>query len=442
MKQLTSLDLSFNRIAKLPDSMGKLSKLSVLIIGNNDITYFPDSFRNLKELLYIHASFNKISYIPEFFIDLNLEHLDLGYNNITKLPIYLFQLPITCRLYLRNNKINEQLVSENKSKRIISGFPEDEVVSTNNINSFTPNFLSVYKRKKFLTNYFMLDLKCDTPIVESLLFNYKHKFHDCRENTLNHYNVWFYTKRGLLLPSEMDGSNNNMNVRRIINSMEDEHKNEFYIILFLINVFVCCISPRLMFFPMLYLIATESFLSLLYFVRIYKYNNDKSITEYISEYVYSIKFDGELFELRDSKLMNIFVIISRYLNMRITHLHYMIIEFGMVKLMLNIIEFLFNFDIYIIKFASEIILLEISMNFVKLILILINQHYSLKIDMKKDCEFCLYHTKKKRNTIIKNGMRYFGLQFFILLTSLFIIKMLLLIYHSIDITIDVNVTIN
>lgn len=61
---LTSLDLSFNRISCLPDEIGGLSLLTILLLNNNKLVELP-SLGRLKKLEILHLQNNLLSWVPE-----------------------------------------------------------------------------------------------------------------------------------------------------------------------------------------------------------------------------------------------------------------------------------------------------------------------------------------------------------------------------------------
>ena len=77
----------FNQINSLPASFGDLDALNFLRIGSNSITELPASFTDLAAIELLFLNNNQINNLPEDFGNLEtIDILELGGNNITELP--------------------------------------------------------------------------------------------------------------------------------------------------------------------------------------------------------------------------------------------------------------------------------------------------------------------------------------------------------------------
>jgi hypothetical protein len=127
---LTSLDLSFNQLDSLPQSIGVLTTLLELKLSNNKINSISREIGFLDGLSYLDLSHNNISELPEEFSNLaalqslylnnnqlttqgcifgglfSLKTVDLSNNQLTQIPDLTF-LPSLCKLYLNNNRLTE-----------------------------------------------------------------------------------------------------------------------------------------------------------------------------------------------------------------------------------------------------------------------------------------------------------------------------------------------
>ncbi len=97
-----ALDLSHNKLIKLPDNIGKLSRLSKINLSHNKLIELPDSIGNLSQLTAIDLSYNKLTELPVSIGNLlQLTHIDLSFNKLTILPASFEQLQnmkyFTCR---------------------------------------------------------------------------------------------------------------------------------------------------------------------------------------------------------------------------------------------------------------------------------------------------------------------------------------------------------
>ncbi|MHA1988505.1 MAG: hypothetical protein ACW98D_17885 [Promethearchaeota archaeon] len=86
-------------------SNGKIILLTLLNLGLSEI---PSAVTHLKNLTYLNLNFNKLTELPKTFSNLNfLEILFVDNNQFTKVPEYLVELSKLENLYMRNNKITK-----------------------------------------------------------------------------------------------------------------------------------------------------------------------------------------------------------------------------------------------------------------------------------------------------------------------------------------------
>ncbi|NXN67177.1 LUM protein, partial [Himantopus himantopus] len=106
LNSLLYLDLSFNRLTKLPT--GLPHSLLMLYFDNNQISNIPDEyFQGFKALQYLRLSHNKLtdSGIPgNVFNITSLVELDLSFNQLKSIPTVSENLE---NFYLQVNKINK-----------------------------------------------------------------------------------------------------------------------------------------------------------------------------------------------------------------------------------------------------------------------------------------------------------------------------------------------
>eukprot|EP01033_Poteriospumella_lacustris_P006153 gene6153-4417_t len=106
-RYLVSLNLSFNKITRLPDNFGELSSLEVLILSNNRISKLPRSFNGLTSLRTLDLSGNSFSYLPEEFGGMmNLADVDLSNNLFSSFPYPLIKLESLKILKISRNAIS------------------------------------------------------------------------------------------------------------------------------------------------------------------------------------------------------------------------------------------------------------------------------------------------------------------------------------------------
>ncbi|MHA2400863.1 MAG: leucine-rich repeat domain-containing protein [Promethearchaeota archaeon] len=98
LPSIKELNLYDNDINELPESLGAIDSLEVLILPNNHISILPASFQNLKSLKQLDLSWNNITNLPEWINSLeSLEEINLRGNKLSSIPHSL--------KFLRNLKI-------------------------------------------------------------------------------------------------------------------------------------------------------------------------------------------------------------------------------------------------------------------------------------------------------------------------------------------------
>ena len=109
-----SLDLSFNLIAEIPPG-----KCSVLLRKLKSNVCFPDLPLNLPHLTVLNLSHNKITRIPDsLFGFIHLRLLDLSFNKIENVPSFISLFPDLRKLDLSHNEISKIPSSINNLKKL------------------------------------------------------------------------------------------------------------------------------------------------------------------------------------------------------------------------------------------------------------------------------------------------------------------------------------
>lgn len=111
-KSLRSLDLSKNKIKALPVQFCQLQELTVLKLDDNELIRFPMKIGQLTNLRFLSAARNKLPFLPSEFKNLSLEYLDLFGNTFEQpkvLPVIMLQTPLTllesCARTILHNRI-------------------------------------------------------------------------------------------------------------------------------------------------------------------------------------------------------------------------------------------------------------------------------------------------------------------------------------------------
>ncbi|CAF1470007.1 unnamed protein product [Adineta steineri] len=112
---ITYLELSPTREAclnfklnELPNTIGRLTELHILILDTNNLHKLPNELCNLRQLLILVLSNNSLSALPDNIGNMEqLESIHLANNRIRDLPVSLFQLKNLTFLDLTSNKLRQ-----------------------------------------------------------------------------------------------------------------------------------------------------------------------------------------------------------------------------------------------------------------------------------------------------------------------------------------------
>lgn len=114
-KDLRYLDISFNRLTSLPESITTCTSLQLLHLTHNHISELPDSIGQLTELRKLFLSYNRLKHIPKSIGECKkLEKVRLASNEIRFLPGSFIKLwnqpddPYNCK-----GRLEELMVDRN-----------------------------------------------------------------------------------------------------------------------------------------------------------------------------------------------------------------------------------------------------------------------------------------------------------------------------------------
>jgi hypothetical protein len=103
---LTTLSLGWNKLTKIPDSIGNLTNLQELNLYGNQLTEIPESIGNLTNLMTLYVWHNKLIKLPKSIGNLtNLTVLNFGGNQLTEIPESIGKLMNLTYLILSGNQI-------------------------------------------------------------------------------------------------------------------------------------------------------------------------------------------------------------------------------------------------------------------------------------------------------------------------------------------------
>lgn len=102
---LEVLDLTHNKLERLPDDFDRLKKLRILFLSENNFTHIPAVLAKCRSLTMIGFKANKISLVGENVLPLDTQWLILTDNKIAKLPDSIGDLKKLQKCMLAGNKI-------------------------------------------------------------------------------------------------------------------------------------------------------------------------------------------------------------------------------------------------------------------------------------------------------------------------------------------------
>ncbi|MCT7967665.1 leucine-rich repeat domain-containing protein [Laspinema sp. D1] len=106
--EVTSLNLFWNDLTKLPPEIGQLSHLTELNLMGNQLSELPSQIWQLSHLRWLDLSHNQLSELPSQIGQLShLTELDLSYNRLSALPPQIGQLSHLKGLNLSYNELSE-----------------------------------------------------------------------------------------------------------------------------------------------------------------------------------------------------------------------------------------------------------------------------------------------------------------------------------------------
>jgi Leucine-rich repeat (LRR) protein len=107
LKNLNSLDLTFNKLEAIPDEIGDLPQLEMLYIANNFISTISEQLAKLTKLKDLNLNHNALKVWPDCFSELAaLKELKLVGNQLESVPKEIAKLQNLEKLNLRENKLS------------------------------------------------------------------------------------------------------------------------------------------------------------------------------------------------------------------------------------------------------------------------------------------------------------------------------------------------
>ena len=106
---LDTLILANNQLKNLPKVVN-LNKLNVLDISGNKLKKLPSRASSLKKLHYLNAAYNEfVNFSPSICRLIELEYLDLSGNKLTDIPLEIKNLKKLKELHLEGNNLSNEL---------------------------------------------------------------------------------------------------------------------------------------------------------------------------------------------------------------------------------------------------------------------------------------------------------------------------------------------
>uniref|UniRef100_K3WFH4 Protein phosphatase 1 regulatory subunit 7 n=1 Tax=Globisporangium ultimum (strain ATCC 200006 / CBS 805.95 / DAOM BR144) TaxID=431595 RepID=K3WFH4_GLOUD len=106
--QLVHLDVSFNKLRKLPHEIGELRNLEVLYFSQNELQELPNEFTQLSRLQDLKCDHNRLQSLPLTIGHLTkLLHIDVSFNALETLPTSMMELKALVSLYANDNALKQ-----------------------------------------------------------------------------------------------------------------------------------------------------------------------------------------------------------------------------------------------------------------------------------------------------------------------------------------------
>jgi len=150
----TELDLEFNNLTSLPESIGLLTNLERLDLSANELTELPKSIGKLTNLKELNLTGNKLDELPESFGQLTkLEKLRLSGNYLEELPESIGLLTNLKELNLSGNFLSSLPENLENLKNLVGLY-----IDTNKLDELPHDFCDKMKHVSYWFNYNYLDL--------------------------------------------------------------------------------------------------------------------------------------------------------------------------------------------------------------------------------------------------------------------------------------------
>jgi Leucine-rich repeat (LRR) protein len=192
LTQLQSLDLSRNQLTALPESLGNLTQLQWLSLFDNQLTALPESSGKLVRLQSLNLSSNKLTALPESLGNLvRLQLLDLSCNQLMALPEWLGALVQLEDLAVFGNQLRQlpNSVSQLSRLRTIS-------IAANQFTSFPSCITSIKELTALYATHNLIQMLpetiCNLEKLEAL--------------SLGGNQVWLYDGRSYILGGKTPGN--------------------------------------------------------------------------------------------------------------------------------------------------------------------------------------------------------------------------------------------
>ncbi len=109
LPKITQLQISTNRtLNKLPECIGNLKTLNFLYAGVCGFEVLPPSISELTSLQNLNLTLNKLTKLPESITKLSLVSLDLSYNQFSELPYFIWPMKSLAKLNFNENPLSDE----------------------------------------------------------------------------------------------------------------------------------------------------------------------------------------------------------------------------------------------------------------------------------------------------------------------------------------------
>jgi Leucine-rich repeat (LRR) protein len=161
-EEIVELNISYNKLISIPESIGNLVNLRILYCHSNELISLPESIGNLVNLKNLDLSRNKLISLPESIGNLvALRYLNIYWNDLIELPQSIIKLRNLRYLNIDTNHITERPINiqrfidriQNKQSINFRVYNDGQNVHSSDVNNSVKSSITEILKEKSLYNF-------------------------------------------------------------------------------------------------------------------------------------------------------------------------------------------------------------------------------------------------------------------------------------------------